>query len=125
MLHFLQGSDIFNQHTNKDAIKNTLAVLMIKIINADKKVTKQEQDTVLTFYKQEFGMNEDSTVDLFNSIKYDDSEFLIALSLLESILSDDITAKAKVLHHLNSIIICDNSTDNEYEIFHDIKSYLI
>ena len=54
MLSFLNGQNIFNQHENKDAIKNILALLMITVVNADKKVTTKEQVKILDFFKRAF-----------------------------------------------------------------------
>ncbi len=124
MLHFLKGSDIFNQHTNRDAIKNILAVLMINVVNSDKKSTTKEQVKILNFYRLEFGMDKDSTINLFNSVEYDDTELNFRLAELKYILQNDTAARAKVLHHLNSVIICDGCVDVEYEIFEKIKSFL-
>ena len=125
MLHFLEGSNLFDQHSNKKAIKNILAVLMIKVIYADTKITKKEQNAVLNFYKNEFGLNKEETIKIFNEVGHYETSFNEALLELQAILSGDSMAKAKALQHLNSIIICDGCTEEEYEIFEDIKSYLI
>lgn len=125
MLHFLRGTDLFNHHSNKDAIKNILAVLMISVVNADKKSSAKEQKKILDFYRLEFGMNKDTTIDLFNSLAHDNAELNSSLVKLKDILQNDAEAKAKVLHHLNSVIICDGCVDEEYEVFEKIKSFLI
>ena len=125
MFSFFTSMDMFNQHTNKDAIKNILAVLMITVVNADKKVSVKEQNKILDFYKHEFGMDTDLTEKLFDSVKHDDTAFHSSLAELKIILKDDITAKAKALHHLNSVIYCDGSVDVECDIFEDIRNFLI
>jgi len=125
MLSFLRGNDIFNQQKNKNAIKNTIAVLMISVVNADDKITLEEQKKVLQFYKQEFNMNEQDTISLFESVKYDEMSIDATVQELQSFLNTDILAKAKVLQHLNSVIICDGCVDSEYTVFENIKLYLM
>lgn len=125
MLHFLQGNDLFNQHKNKDAIKNILAILIIDVVNADGISSPKEQTTILKFYKQEFKMDETETIALFNSVEDNDPELLASLSKLKEIFNDEPTAKAKVLEHLNSVILCDGCTDAEYHIFEKIKTFLM
>ena len=125
MLSFFNGIDMFNQHINKDAIKNTLAVLMIEVVNADKKVTSQERKKILDFFKLEFDMDENTTIDFFNLVKENDTEFNASLAELKSILVDDINARAKTLQHLNSVIICDGCVDEEYEVFESIRGFLL
>lgn len=125
MLHFLQGNDLFNQHANKDAIKNILAILMINVVNADGESTLQEQKIILKFYKQEFGMDEDATINLFDSVEHEDPQLLASLAELEQIFNNDITAKAKVMQHLNSVILSDGCTDSEYKVFERIKNFLM
>ncbi|QOY53250.1 TerB family tellurite resistance protein [Candidatus Sulfurimonas baltica] len=125
MFNFLSGMDLFNQHTNKDAIKNILAVLMIVVVKADDKVSVKEQNKVLSFYKNEFGMDTDATEKLFDSVKHDDATFHSSLAELKIILQDDITAKAKALHHLNGVMYCDGSVNVECDLFEDIRKFLI
>ena len=125
MFSFLSNSDKFNQHDSSDTIKNILAVLMISVVKADKKTTKDEQLKVLSFYKSEFGMSEDETIDLFNSASSNEEEFNLSLTELKEILSNDLQTKAKVLGHLNSLIICDGCVDEEYDLFEGIREYLI
>ena len=125
MLHFLQGKDLFNQHENNEAIKNILAVLMIRVILADDEASLKEQKRVLDFYKREFKMDEEATLDLFNTIKYDDPELHASLEELQHILDHDKLIKAKVLEHINDVILCDGYTDVEYTVFEKIKAYLV
>lgn len=125
MLSFLNGVDIFNQHSNKDAIKNILAVLMIAVINADQKVTQQEKKMIFDFFQLEFGIDEEKTIDLFTVVKYNNAEFNSSLTRLKAILDEDILAKAKALQHLNTIIICDGVVYEEYEVFDKIKEFLL
>lgn len=125
MLSFLNGVDIFNQHSNKDAIKNILAVLMIAVINADQKVTQQEKKVIFDFFQLEFGIDEEKTIDLFSAVKYNNAEFNSSLTRLKAILDEDILAKAKALQHLNTIIICDGIVHEEYEVFDKIKEFLL
>ena len=125
MFSFLSNSNKLDQHDNGDTIKNILAVLMISVVNADKKTTKDEQLKVLSFYKSEFGMSEEETITLFNSASSNEEEFNLSLMELKNLLSNDIQTKAKVLGHLNTLIICDGCVDEEYDLFEGIREYLI
>ena len=124
MLHFLRGHNLFNQHTNSDAIKNILAVLIISVVKADKKHSLAEQKTVLDFFKNEFKMNEELTLKYFNEVIHNSEEFDRAKEELNTILDTDITAKAKALQMLNDVIICDGCVDAEYVLFQKIQSSL-
>jgi uncharacterized tellurite resistance protein B-like protein len=124
MLEFLKSQDMFNRHENKDAIKNIIAVLMIQVVNADDKVSTKEQDKVLNFFKLEFKMNEEETIKYFNNLKNNKEELDELVLRLDDILKNDTLAKSKILHHLNSIIICDGCLDVEFEVFEKIKKYL-
>jgi len=124
MINFLNKTT-FDENKNKDALKNIIAVLMITVVNADNEHTVKEQNKVLEFYKNEFNMSKDETIDFFNSVKHEDKDVLAALESLQELFSSDIGTKAKVLHHLNSIILCDGCLDVEYEVFEKIKAYLI
>ncbi len=121
MLSFLSGQDIFNQHKNKDAIKNILALLMIIVINADGEATPKEQAKILEFFKNEFGQNKDETIAFFNNIVGKKSDFSTLCDELKVTLQNDAMAKAKALHHLNDVILCDGCTDEEYDIFEKIR----
>jgi len=125
MFSFLNGSSTFTKYDEKDAIKNILALLMITVVNADKKVTAKEQAKILSFFKSEFEMNENETITLFDSIEENIEEFNKASKELNEILQNDIAAKAKALNYLNSIIICDGCEDIEFEVFEKIKNTLI
>ena len=124
MVSFLNGMDLFNQHKNKDAIKNILAILMINVVNADEKVSVKEQNKILDFFKNEFNMDKDTTIKLFDSVNHDDAAFNSSISELKIILNSDVVAKAKALSHLNSVICCDGCVDVEYDLFNNIKEIL-
>ena len=125
MFHFLSGMDLFNQHTNKDAIKNILAVLMIVVVKADGKESEKERKNVLAFYKNEFNMDEEETITLFNSSSYDAAAYESALNEIQEIFKNDKVAKAKTLQHFNSVICCDGCVDVEYDVFEEIRKVLI
>jgi len=125
MLSFLSNQNLFNQSSNKDAIKNTLAVLLINIVNADNKISDKEQNKVIEFYNREFNMSREATITLFDSVKHDEGEFYSATNEIKDILQHDTIAKAKILQHLNEIIICDGCVDEEYSMFETIRSILL
>jgi len=124
MLEFLKAQDMFNRHENKDAIKNIIAGLMIRVVYADDKVSVKEQNKILSFFKSEFKMTEEDTMSYFNNIKAHEEELSELTLKLDEILANDTLAKSKTLHHLNSIIICDGCLDVEFEVFEKIKNYL-
>jgi uncharacterized tellurite resistance protein B-like protein len=125
MLSFLSGVDVFNQYSNKDAIKNILAVIMIAIVNADQKVTQQEKRKILDLFKLEFGIDEEETIDFFTAVEYNNTAFNSSLVNLKTLLNEDVMTKAKVLQHLNTLIICDGCVDEEYEVFDKIREFLL
>lgn len=123
MINFLDKST-FDERKNKNALKNILAVLMITVVNADEKSTIKEQNKVLEFYQNEFNMNKEETINFFNSVKHENRDVVVALENLKELFASDVQTKAKVLHHLNSLIICDGCEDVEYDIFEQIREYL-
>ena len=124
MFHFLNVKKIFDTHNDKDKIKNILAILIINIVNADNKVTEEELQIIGIFFNKEFNMNEKEIISLFKSVKAKDKELHTTVVELNNILVNDPTSKAKVLQHLNEIIICDSIVDLEYRVFGDIQKNL-
>ena len=124
MINFLDKTTFDEKH-NKNALKNIIAVLMITVVNADNVHTLKEQNRVLEFYKNEFNMSREETISFFNSVKHENKDIVTALENLQVYFSSNIGIKAKILHHLNSVIICDGCVDAEYEVFEQIKAYLL
>lgn len=124
MINFL-NNDSFDEEKNKDALKNILAVLMITVVNADEANSIKEQNKVLEFYKNEFDMGKEETIHFFNSTKHENRDIVIALEKLKELFSSDVQTKTKVLHHLNSVILCDGCVDAEYDVFEQIRAYLV
>ena len=123
----LQKNDsrIFDEDINHDAIKDTLAVLMVHVSMADKKTTQKENEKILGFFQQEFQMSASETHELFETVVKNIDELEKYLDRLNELLSKDIHAKAKVLQHLNNLIICDGCVDIEYDVFETIRVSLI
>ena len=118
-------SNIFDEGLNHDVIKETLAVLMVHITMADKKTTEKENEKLLGFFQQEFSMSSSETHDLFELIVHNSDEIEKHIDVLNNLLNDDIRTKAKVLQHLNHLIICDGCVDAEYLVFETIRDSLI
>ncbi len=118
-------SNIFDEDLNHDVIKETLAVLMVHITMADKKTTEKENEKLLGFFQQEFSMSSSETHDLFELIVHNSDEIEKHIDVLNNLLNDDIRTKAKVLQHLNNLIICDGCVDAEYLVFETIRDSLI
>ena len=70
-------------------------------------------------------MTSKETHDLFESIIHNIDELDKHIDALNKLLSDDLVTKAKVLQHVNNIIICDGCVDAEYDVFEMIKNQLI
>ncbi|QSZ42214.1 hypothetical protein GJV85_08840 [Sulfurimonas aquatica] len=121
MLPYLSTVDVFDDYKNIDAIKNMLAVLLIKVILADEKKSIEEEKKLLEFYQQNFQMSVDEVVKLFIEVKNDNREFDLELQKLDSIFEQDHEVKSKILHYINSVIVCDGIVDKEYAIFEEIK----
>lgn len=118
-------SKIFDKEMNHDVVKDTLAVLMIHVMLADDKITEKENENILGFFQNEFNMSASQTRELFNSIVDNIGEFDMYLETLNKMLVKDISTKAKIMQHLNNLIICDGCLDVEYHVFEKIKSSLI
>lgn len=127
LLQSLKENDsrIFDEEINQDVIKSTVAVLMAHIIMADKKTTEKENEKVIGFFQQEFNMSTTETHALFESIVQNIDELEKYMDTLNDLLANDITTKARVLQHLNSIIICDGCVDAEYHVFEKIRDSLL
>jgi len=127
LLESLKKGDnkIFDESINHDVVKDILAILMVHIIQADKKTTQQEQDKFLGFFQSEFEMTVDETKQLFESIVTNLDEIELQLEQLNQLLSGDTITKAKIIRHLNNLIICDGCMDEEYHIFETIKNALL
>ena len=116
---------IFDESMNHDVIKNTLAVLMVHIIQADKQTTAQEQKKIVGFSKDEFEMTDTETKVLFESVVSNMPELEIYVEKLGTLLAEDRLIKAKIIGHLNNLIICDGCKDEEYHVFETIKNTLL
>ena len=127
LLKSLQDNDskIFDEGINHDAIKDTLAVLMVHVSMADKKTTEKENEKMLGFFQEEFNMSVSETHELFEAVVENIDELEKYIDRLNHLLSNDLQAKAKVLKHLNSLIICDGCVDAEYDVFETIRISLI
>ncbi len=127
LLESLKAKDtkIFDKDINHELIKDTLAVLMTHIMLADNKITKKENEKILGFFQQEFNMSSEETHELFNSIVENIGEFEVYLDALNRTLANDLTAKSRIMQHLNSLIICDGCIDAEYHVFETIKNSLV
>ena len=121
-----QGDNkIFDESVNQDVVKVILAVLMVHIIEADKQTTMQEQKKILGFFQQEFEMTDEETKVLFESVVADEQELDTHVNTLNALLSEDKLTKAKIIGHLNHLIICDGCKDEEYMVFEAIKNSLL
>ena len=116
---------IFDESVNQDVVKVILAVLMVHIIKADKQTTMQEQNKILGFFQQEFDMSDDETKILFESVVADVQELDEHVNALNVLLAEDKLTKAKIIGHLNHLIICDGCKDEEYKVFESIKNNLL
>ena len=124
MIHLFQNKELLSFHTDSDKIKNILAVLIIKTVQADGKCTQEEQKKVLEFFSKEFNLNRDQALELLYKTDGNTQEYVTALTQLEEILNTDSSIKLKIMNYINNIIICDGCTDEEYDVFETIKIYL-
>ncbi len=118
-------SKIFDDEINHDAVKDTLAVLMMHVAMADKKTTEKENKKMVEFFQQEFNMNTEETHELFESVVENMNELEKYIDTLSNILANNIAVKARIMQHLNNLIICDGCVDEEYHVFETIKTSLI
>ncbi len=127
LLHNLKENDvrIFDEDINQDIIKNTLAVLMVHISKADKQTTQKENAKMLGFFQEEFNMSTSEAHELFESVLENMNELEKYIDRLNGLLHNDLQTKAKVLQHLNNLIICDGCVDVEYDVFETIRVSLI
>jgi len=116
---------IFDESVNKDVVKVILAVLMVHIIKADNQTTMKEQKNVLGFFQKEFDMGDEETKILFESVVADEQELDAHVNALSTLLAEDKLTKAKIIGHLNHLIICDGCKDEEYTVFEAIKESLL
>jgi len=70
-------------------------------------------------------MTTQETHELFESIMQNIDELEEHMATLNSLLADNLQTKAKILQHLNNIIICDGCVDVEYDVFETIKNSLL
>ena len=117
-------TDIF-QTNDTQKIQNAMAILISHIIMADGKITQEENKKVLSFFQNEFNLEESETQKLFNAILDNLHEFQEHLDVLTQTIKSDSHAKHEILRHINNIIICDGCIDREYEVFEAIKASLM
>ena len=116
---------IFDENINHDIVKDILAILMVHIIKADKKTTEKENEKILGFFQAEFNMTKSETHELFASVVEVIDELEMYTEKLNIVLADDLITKAKIIRHLNNLIICDGCTDEEYRVFETIRDALL
>lgn len=80
---------------------------------------------MLEFFQQEFNMSTSEAHELFESVLENMNELEKYIDRLNGLLHNDLQTKAKVLQHLNNLIICDGCVDAEYDVFETIRVSLI
>jgi uncharacterized tellurite resistance protein B-like protein len=113
-------------HLNKEdsTLQRAFAVVIYHVIKGDGNESAKEKKKFTSFFKYDFGLDDDQIHQLYEEASQFDGEFETYLAVLKEKISDYPEVELKLMQTLNSILTSQKFDVNEYAVFEDIKEAL-
>lgn len=108
-----------------EIVKLSLAVILWHVILSDGRITEKEIQNLFRFFQNEFKLSEQEVIALVAEMRNNTDDIERHIHNVEEQLNHSIHAKAILMNHVNSLIICDGTVASECAIFEKLRVRLI
>ena len=105
-------------------LKRAFAVVIYHTITADGVETDKEKERFASFFKYDFGLNDDQVSRLHDEASQFDGDFEIYLDVLKEKIAVYPEIELKLMQTLNGMLSSHSFNEKEYAVFERIKQAL-
>lgn len=116
---------MIENYKDDEAIKGSVAVLLMDMIKTDYIISDQERDKFVKIFASYYKMTEAEALELFEKLYFESGDLDLHIAEIKKIFHDTPIQKLTIMKHLNEMIYVDWIVDIEYEKFDKVKNALI